>query len=111
MWTPWERRWRDAVLDAALPGHRAEALSPDAWADWSTHAPPLLRTGLRAAVWALTWGAVLTHGRPLHRLDGDARDAAIARWADRDGFLARQLVLVVKVVGGLAADRARREPR
>lgn len=101
-WTAAEARWRDAVLAAVLP-IGATPLSADAWSAWWRAATPTLRWGFRAAVVLLTWSTVPRHGRPLHRLDDDARDAALARWAAREGLLARQVVLVAKTMAALVA--------
>lgn len=112
MWTAPERRWRDAVLDAALPGRARppSSLGPDDWERWDRAADPLLRWGFRAAVWAFTWAPVVRYGRPFHRLDPDRRDAALAAVAGHRSWTVRQVALVVHLVAGLAAARAELDP-
>ena len=109
-WSRVERRWRDALLGAMIPpgpGHPGIAGAPDAGhylADLDTRGPPLLRLGLRAAVWVLTWLGPLLVGalRPFHRLPADARDRCLQAAATSRWYLLRQLVLTLKTVACLA---------
>lgn len=107
-WTRAERRWRDALLDAALPGRSPppSSLTDADWDRWGAAADPLLRVGFRAAVWALTWLPAVRYGRPLHHLDADRRDAVLAWVAGHRLWAIRQLALVVRLMAGLAASRA-----
>jgi len=59
-WTPWERRWRDALCTAMLPENADPALpgledvdTAAFWRECERAAPDLLRFGFRFAVWAL----------------------------------------------------------
>jgi hypothetical protein len=140
-WTGLEQRWRDTLLAAMIPSARREpvvgtangelsargshAAAPELpglaelnlepfWSELERCAPPLLRLGLRVAVWALTWAPLLLLGRArtfggLRRTDQDRLidRATRSRWA-----LLRQLALTLKVVACLAyfRDPAAREP-
>ncbi len=70
-WTGMERRWRNALCDAVLPARPSAAIpafsesDPDAyWGELLDAAPPLMRFGLRASVWALTFAPILLLGTP-----------------------------------------------
>ena len=106
-WTPMEQVWRDALLDAAVPGRavRPSQLPPEAWAVWEAGAAPTLRLGFRATVWALTWAPVLRWARPFHWLDDDRRDAYLAFLAAQRSWVVRQLVMVLRLVAGTALAR------
>lgn len=102
-WTPFERRWRDVAVAAVLPG---PAPAPDFWTELATAATPLLRFGLRAAVWLLTF-APLLHGRP-HLLGGlpeADREALLARLGAHRLFLVRQVVTTVKLIAAFGVFR------
>ncbi len=113
-WTAAERRWRDAIAAAMLPRHGAlpgfaEHSAPDAfWARLGEVAPPLLRHGLRAATWAITWAPLPICGRQFHRLAPIDREAFLRRFDESRWFLVRQLVLAWKLVAclGLLTDPA-----
>lgn len=104
VWLGFERRWRDDLADAALPGR---AVDPAAWDRFDAVAPPLLRWGFRAAVWALTWGPVLRARAPLGRLPADERDRWLAEVAASRWFLVRQIAVAAKLALGLVAARPR----
>jgi hypothetical protein len=75
------------------------------WPAFRAAAPPLLRAGLRAAVWTLTLaGPLWFAGRfaRFHRLDADARELVLQRAAGSRSYLARQLVNALKVVACFA---------
>lgn len=106
-WTRAEQAWRDALLDATVPGrpHRPSQLPAEAWTVWEAGAAPMLRWGFRATVWALTWAPVLRWLRPFHRLDEDRREAFLAWLAARPSWVVRQLVTVLRLVAGTALAR------
>ncbi len=103
-WTSFERRWRDALLAAMIPaeGGRPGISEVEQGAFWELYreaAPPVLRLGLRASVWALTWSAVPLAGRPFHRLSPEKKDRFLNRRAASRLYLVRQLVMTLKLVG------------
>lgn len=109
VWTPWERRWRDALFGALIPPHAKGpglgALDLTAfWNELTFVAPPLLRLGLRVAVWMLTLSPLLLLGRVslFPGLSDDEKDALLTRADSSRLFLLRQLVAVLKVVAGFA---------
>ncbi len=106
-WTPVEQAWRDALLDATVPGqrHRPSQLPAEAWATWEAGAAPLLRVGFRATVWALTWAPVLRWLRPFHRLDDARREAFLTALAVQQSWVIRQLVMVLRLVAATALAR------
>jgi hypothetical protein len=107
-WTPLERRWRDAVLDAVLPSPGAgrpglaELDLAGFWPKFHSAAPWHLRAGFRVAVFAI--GAVLPRVcgslRALPGLDPDRRDAILQRGSRLPLFA--ELLDVVKLVASLA---------
>lgn len=102
-----ERRWRDALLGAMIPGGGGwpsvgELDLAPFWTLYAATAPPLVRFGLRAAVLFLTWLPLITRLRPFHRLPPAARDHFLGRAARSRLYLVRQLVMTVKVVACLA---------
>lgn len=106
-WTAMERRWRDALLAAMIPdgprlGGFASIDTSDFWLLYSQTAPPLVRFGLRASVWILTWMAMIRVGRPFHRLPPDEQDRFLRRTARSRLYLTRQLVTTVKLIACLA---------
>lgn len=106
MWSSWERRWRDALLEAMIPGgHGLPPLTSlelgGFWREYQATAPPLVRFGLRASVWLLTW-LPLGKLRPFHRLPAAARDRWLNRAARSRFYLLRQLVMTVKMIACLA---------
>ena len=107
-WTRRERRWRDALLAAAVPpterhpGLGAVDLT-GFWKEYEAAAPPILKLGFRTSVWALTLAPVaLGEGAPLHRLPPERRDAVLARLSGSNNGLVRQLVLATKLVASFA---------
>jgi len=110
-WTALERRWRDALMAAMLP--RVEGVDLPGYAEldhaafWQRFyavAPPLLRFGLRVAVWVITWWPLFTlrAARPLHRLERSERDDVLTSLGASRWYLVRQLVTTVKMVGCFA---------
>lgn len=104
-----ERRWRDALLAAMIPG--AGDLPPlgeldlaPFWAIVKDTSPPLARFGLRAAVWTLTWLPLFYLGKPLpfHRLRAGDRDRFLLMAAHSRWYLVRQLAATIKVFACLA---------
>ncbi len=106
-WTPMEQAWRDALLDASVPGQpaRPSQLPAEAWAVWESGAAPMLRVGFRATVWVLTWAPVLRWLRPFHRLDEARRETYLTFLATRRSWIVRQLVMVLRLVAGTALGR------
>ncbi len=102
------RRWRRALLDAAIPAPPGTALPPMSaldldpfWRRFDATAPTHLKLGLAAATWIL--GLLLPlclHLRPFVALPEDRRGALLARAAR--GRLTGALVEVIKVVACLA---------
>jgi len=107
-WFDFERRWCRALLvailpDGELPGIGAIDLEPFR-SRLSTHAPPLLRFGLRASTWLLIWLPMLDPRalRPLHRLPRHRADAFLARAAGSRLYPLRQAVLAAKTIACFA---------
>jgi hypothetical protein len=116
-WTALERRLRDALFAAILPGDPASGLPPLAeldlapfWRELADAAPPLLRFGLRASTWALTLlpPFLLAVPRPFHALAPPEQERFLERAAASPIFLVRQMVLTLKT---LAAMAYLRDPR
>lgn len=84
-----ERRWRDGIVTSVVPG---AANLAHVWAHFDRAAPRVVRLGLRAGVWALTWLPLLLEGRPLHRLPRPLRERYLAR-------APRPLALLLKWLG------------
>jgi hypothetical protein len=107
-WTRREVRWRDALLQAAVPPGAVHpglgAVELDAfWREYQQAAPLVLRLGFRASVWALTLAPVaMGEGRPLHHLPPERQDAALERLSASENALVRQLVLATKLVAAFA---------
>ncbi|MBI5524984.1 MAG: hypothetical protein HY897_01475 [Deltaproteobacteria bacterium] len=102
-WAPFEMRWRDALLGAMLPGDGDRPGFDDIdlrefWAIYDTHAPPLVRIGLRAATWFLTFLPLFVSGcrKPFFRLDADRRDRFLRAASSSRFYLVRQLMMTVK---------------
>ncbi|MBI5494025.1 MAG: hypothetical protein HY904_03300 [Deltaproteobacteria bacterium] len=101
-----ERRWRDALFNAALPaghGHPgwAGAETDAFWERFATAAPPLLALGLRTTVWLFTWLPLFTDLRPFPSLATERRDAWLRAALASDQYLARQMVETLKLVACL----------
>ncbi len=108
-WLAFERRWCDLLLQAMLPaGQRQSGLAAvpmqGFWPRLRDAAPPMLRHGLRASVWALTWLPLLWPGywRTFGGLDADGRDRFLVAAHHSRFFLLRQMVLVIKLMACLA---------
>jgi hypothetical protein len=109
-WTGLERRCRDALFAAMIPGDPASGLPPlgtldlaPFWEEIGRVAPPLLRFGLRGVVWALTLlPAAYGHARPFPALSADARASVLGRAAASPFYLVRQMVLTLKTLACLA---------
>lgn len=108
-WLACEDRWLRALLLATIPPSAATpGLVAVNLATFQTRldraAPPLLRLGLRAATWILTWLPLLlpTFFRPFFGLSDDDRDRFLTLMAASDVFLLRQLAATVKVIACFA---------
>ena len=114
-WTRAERRWRDALCaavipppeDGALPGF-AGRVDDGFWSEVETAAPPLLRLGLRGAVWGLALCPPLLVGRltTFDRLDADEQERVVTRVSGSRWFIARQLPLTLKLMACFGYLRA-----
>jgi len=108
-WTRFEKRWRDILLGAMLPrgddrpGVRDLDLR-EFWILFERHAPPLVRIGLRAATWFLTFLPLFSRGcrRPFFRLDPDSRDRFLNAASSSRFYIVRQLVMTVKTFAAFA---------
>jgi hypothetical protein len=104
-WLGFERRWRDALIAAALPGHGplpgagGVDLAPF-WRELAAVAPPLLRFGLRASVWALALSPpwLLGRWRTFAGLSDDDRDRLLVRALHHRRYLVRQMALTLKTL-------------
>lgn len=115
-WSERERRWRDALLTAMIPASALDSDRPGLgevdtepfWSDMEQAAPPLLRLGLRFAVWVLTWAPLLLIGRArsFRRLAGPEQDRVLERAASSRFYLLRQLVMMLKAFACFAYFRA-----
>ena len=113
-WLSFEKRWLHNLLHAlvpAQPGCQAPGLQTldlaPFWLMLSAAAPPLLRLGLRASAWLLTWLPLLTPGffRPFFLLSTDDRDRYLMQALNSRLFLVRQLVQTLKIVSCFALFR------
>jgi hypothetical protein len=114
-WTRMERRWRDALLGAMIPARgvlpSAAALELDGfWRLYQETAPPLLRVGLRVAVWTLTLLAPFyaRRARLFPGLPPVEQDRVLQRAAGSSSYLVRQLAMTLKL---LACFAYLRDPR
>lgn len=113
-WMRFERRWRDALLEAIVPAHGdtvlglAEVDTANFWPRFQERAPRLLRFGVRASVWLLTFMPLITIGRfrTFGRLSPADRDRCLAKWNGHRSYLVRQLVTTLKIVACFAYFRA-----
>lgn len=114
-WTAAERRWRDTLLAALIPSGPgdgppglADVDTTSFWIDLERAAPPLLRLGLRLAVWVLTWLPLLFIGCPrrFSALGPTDRDRMLERVAASRVFLLRQLLQTLRVIACFAYFRA-----
>lgn len=101
-WTAFERRTRDQIFCALLPARVDQpgydpAQVLDFWPQLHRCAPPLLRWGLRAAVWVV-WLKALSRGRRLSTLPAAQRAQLLARLEGSRLYPLRQVALVLKVV-------------
>lgn len=112
-WTRFERRWRDALMAAVLPP-AADGSLPGLgdldldgfWRELRAAAPPVLRAGLRASVWALALAPLLLgRRRTFLGLSADERDALLARAAGSRSYLLRQMALTLKTLACFAYFR------
>lgn len=113
-WTAPERRLRDALLAAMIPGDPASGLPPLAaidltsfWADLDRAAPTLLRLGLRASVWALAIlpVVILRAPRTFEALAAREQQRFLKLAAASRFYLVRQIVLTLKTIACLAYMR------
>lgn len=107
-WLPFERRWREALLVAALPPLAAHARD-GFWERVAEAAPPIARLGVRVAVWALTLSPPLLIGRwrTFGALNDDERDLVLVRAASHRWYPVRQLADLVKLMACFALFRHR----
>ena len=110
MWMPFERRWRDAVLSGMLPASETVPGYGDLdtagfWERYPTAAPPLLKLGFRAAIWAFGLWCLARHRSGPAAVSIEDRGQLLADAATSRFFLLRQLALVVKLIATLAAFR------
>ena len=109
-WLGFERRWRDSIVAAAIPGDVEDAVgapTPEElaafWPELERAAPPILRFGFRLAVWLFALAApfVLGRLRTFPALERDEQDALLTR-IHAGPYLARQLVRAVVLVAAFA---------
>lgn len=115
-WSERERRWRDALLTAVIPASALEPEQPGLaevdtepfWSEMERAAPPLLRLGLRVAVWVLTWAPLLLIGRArsFGRLADSEQDRLLEQASSSRWYLLRQLVMTLKAIACFAYFRA-----
>jgi hypothetical protein len=88
-----------AVLEALLPGVFAAGFA-DFERGFSADAPPMMRFGWRAALFAAAWVSPALIGRlpPLDRLSLDDREAALEAMGKSRVYLLRQIFLLLKAV-------------
>lgn len=72
------------------------------WQELDARAPPMLRFGLRASVWTLTWLPAARSLRPFHRLGPEARERFVQRAARSDSYVIRQAITTLKVMACFA---------
>ncbi|MCC6554537.1 MAG: hypothetical protein IT372_16280 [Polyangiaceae bacterium] len=110
-WLGFERRWRDAVLAAVIPADGAPgvgALEPAEieafWPAFRAHAPPLVRAGLRLAVWAVSLAPplVVGAGRTFAALGRDDQERVLVAFRSSRVYLVRQLAVALVAVACLA---------
>jgi hypothetical protein len=110
-WLAFERRWRDSILAAMIPRLDSSGLPGLAELDltgfherFDLAAPPLLRFGIRAAVWFLIFAPPFLIGRfaPFSRLSAEDRDRVLDRASRHRLYLVRQLLLTLKLVASFA---------
>lgn len=106
-WFEFERGWLSALVEAMIPADASTGRPGVAAARLrefddvlAVAAPPILRFGLRASVWLLTWLTLWPGfgGRPFHRLDADRRDRFLVRAGTSDVYLLRQLATTIKLI-------------
>ena len=106
-WFLFEQRWLAALVEAMIPADPAKdrpgvaaARLDEFAAVLDAAAPPILRFGLRASVWLLTWMTLWPAfgGRPFHRLAADRRDAFLVWAGTTDAYLVRQLATTIKLI-------------
>lgn len=97
-WRRFEQRWGLVLFEAMLPG-LGEVELECFWRSFVRSAPPLLRFGLRATVWTLTWISVFSlRFRPFFSLSPAERDDVLARAGSSRFYLLRQMTVTLKVV-------------
>jgi hypothetical protein len=113
--TATERAWAEALF-ASLIGADGGGRAPSSqglpdfatidrgefWRAFDRAASPLVRAGLRPMVYALTFLAVTTHGRPFYRLDAPSRAEAIAAAARHPAMFVRQSLAALQTLACLA---------
>lgn len=110
-WTRTERRWRDALFAASIPPGSSPGLPGLAaldlqrfWTLFDRTAPPLVKLGLRVAVWVLTFAPLFLLGRPrlFSGLGPDDADRLLVRAAGSRSYLLRQLPATLKILACFA---------
>ncbi len=106
-WTKTELRWREALCAAMIPASSQGSLpgsgdidTEDFWKEYEEAAPGLLRFGLRASVWALTFSPVayLRTIKRFEQLTDAERDAVLRKMSQSQLYLIRQLPLTIKLM-------------
>ena len=104
-WARFEQVWGQTVLSAMIPSAGAAGLDVVSlqwfWDDFDKSAPTLFKLGLRAAVWFVTFAALLSTGTLFHRASETQRDQVLQRLS-QGAYLSRQLIVTIKVVATLA---------
>ena len=110
-WSQTERRWRDTLLGAMIPGAPERSLpalgdfdTRAFWRQFGRVAPPLVRLGIRVAVWVITLAPLFVIGKLslFRKLKAPDRERVLRRLGDSRFYLLRQLVLAVKALACFA---------
>ncbi len=104
-----EKRWCDALFNALMPTTPAmpgiATLTLDKfWSDFEKSAPPLLKFGLRFAIWYLTLRPILSFRfhRPFPLLQPSAQEIFLTKVNDSHFYFKRQLITTLKAVACMA---------
>lgn len=102
-WLSFERRWRDELCAAALPGYEASD-SEAFWRRFSQTAAPMLRNGFRVAVWLFTLAPPVLIRRPrtFGHLTAPERDACLVHAAEHRARLVRDLAGTLRLAASMA---------
>jgi len=106
-WSNTELRWRDALCAAMIPASKHGSLpgsgdvdTEEFWIEYEKSAPQLLRFGLRASVWALTFSPMvyLRTMRRFEQLTESERGTILSNMSQSKLYLIRQLPLTIKLM-------------